>query len=267
MSIPGLFETSAAAFSSTADQLRSTLKEDLAPAATYLHESIKDDLRPAVKKQKVVMQEASEVSNGLKALFDRVQASSKSLEDRYDRLAESAQRQSLASEEIHDSLKQGLIPAQKAIADSASDLAGSAMILSRFLNEGLEPATTGLAELGQIIAPMREAAAAIGALGDINGELRDLAAVVQRIREAVDSARALAELESIIGQLSRSFEKADELRRTVSEMPDLFGRQINEMSNRALRAQADDLKETLSDIVKQFGWFAPDVNGNAESHR
>jgi hypothetical protein len=266
-SIPGLIETSSSAFSSTADQLRVTLEEDIAPSASLLHESIKQDLLPAIQQQKAFMQGSSEVSDGLKALFNQVRASSKSLEARYNRLADSANKQAMASEELHEALKQRLIPAQEAIASSVSDLAGTAEVLSHFLKEGIEPATARLAELAQIMAPMREAASVIGALGNLNDELRDLAGIVQRLREAVDSACALGELESIIGALSRSFAKADELQQTVSQMPDLFAHQINEMSNRALRRQADDLKETLSDIAKQFGWFAPDFNGTNGSHR
>jgi hypothetical protein len=265
--IPDLFKTSAAAFSSTADYLRMSLEIDLVPAATQLHESIENDLGPAIRQQKLVMEDSSKVSEGLKALFLLIQGSATSLEDRYVHLAAAANNQSLASEEIYQSLKKGLIPNQEKIGKAASDLAGSATALSSFLNEGLNPATARLAELGQIIAPMREAAGAIGALGNLNGELGELASIVRRLRDAVDSAKVLSELESIIGQLSGSFQKADELRQTVSEMPDLFARQINELSNRALRRQADDLKETLSDIAKQFGWFTPSLDGNAESHR
>jgi methyl-accepting chemotaxis protein len=265
--IPGLFETCAAAFASTAAGLRTTLENDLAPAATLLHQTISEDLKPTAAKQKRIVKEIAVVTDGLQTLFLQVQAASKSLEARYDRLAEAANRQSSATEEIHESLKEKLIPAQQAIGESAADLAGSAKALSRFLAEGLDPATVRLAELAQVIGPMREAVAVFGALGDLKGEIRDLSSIVQGLRQAVDSAKALADLQSIIEQLTGSFTKADELRRTVAEMPDLFARRIDEMTNRALRRQGDDLKETLSDIVKQFGWFAPGVDGQAEGHR
>jgi methyl-accepting chemotaxis protein len=267
LALPGLFETSASAFSKAADQLRSTLKEDLGPAAIQLRESIKEDLTPMAARQRIVMQDVSKVSDGLKEMFELVQKSSKSLEERYQRLAEGANKQSLASEEIYDSIQAKLIPSQVLIGESAANLARSANELARFLNDGLGPATARLAELGQIIEPMRQAAGAIGALGDLNTELGDLAKVVDRLRQAVDSASTLSELESILGQLNQSFQNADALRQTVSEMPELFGRQINDMSREALRRQADDLTEILADIAKQFDWFPRANGGNGGTSR
>ena len=259
--IPGLLATSAATFVATAEQLRSTLSEELGPATRQLHKAVRDDLRPAAERHNQVLQDASRVSNGLQELFDRVLGSSKTLEEWQGHLKESATRQSRVNEEIHEGLKKRLIPAQEALSASADRLADSAGTLARFVAEGVGPATSRLTELAAVIGPMREAAHAIGALGDLKGELGELAGIVGRLRAAVDSARTLADLQGIIEQLTQSFARADELRQTITSLPDQFATHLNALSRDALRYQADELKEVLFDIAKQFALVHADASG------